>query len=230
MSGAISVHVASNTRVITGLLSAHGGIQHELLIVDLAVSTSGPAANVSADAATVSAVGDGQDLLLRRRLGRLGRIPRGDPVVGTADVPPFERGLGTAFGVAKHLFGYVAFADVYDRLGHGHVPRRICTHIVNTSDRYFPLISSRYSNNKISPFAVHSTEKFIIDSDTGGPTSLPLLRQLYSVESVMGSRPRGQLFSMRHINVLRTASKSFFNRSAGKYSVSIEYLREKGKT
>lgn len=72
---------------------------------------------------------------------------------------------------------------------------------------------------------IHSTEKFIIDSDTGGPTSLPLLRQLYSVESVIGSKPRppGQL-SIRHIKVLRTASKSFFNRSAGKYSVSIEYL------
>lgn len=64
-----------------------------------------------------------------------------------------------------------------------------------------------------------------MDSATGGPKSLPLLRQLYSVESVTGSRPRppGQL-SMRHNNVLRTASKSFFNRSAGKYSVKMEYL------
>lgn len=69
-----------------------------------------------------------------------------------------------------------------------------------------------------------------MDSDTGGPTSLPLLRQLYSDESVMGSNPRppGQL-SIRHISVLRTASKSFFKRSASKYSVSIEYLQKKKK-
>lgn len=124
------MRVPGHASVIAGLVPAHGRVQHQLLIVvrltDAAAGAPGPD-DAAVSAATAAATAAAAGLLLRSRLSLLRRVPGDDPVVRASYVPPLERGLGSAVGVTKHLFRYVALADVHHRFRNVHVAGRVYT-------------------------------------------------------------------------------------------------------
>lgn len=114
--GAVSMCIVSNASVITGLISVHSVVEHQLWVI------------------VTSYTSDGQKLLLRRQRIRLGGIvPGDDQVFRTSSIMPFVKWCGKTFGIANDFFGYVTLADVHYGFGDSYVSGRVYSITTNTS-------------------------------------------------------------------------------------------------